>query len=233
MPQELPQYVTIIFLLTVLATVGFLLYAFWTGHRRRPLTYVSAVILGAWMYLQMYLAESGFYLTNDGKPRFLLAVAPALLLIVSLFIFRRTREFLAAISLPALTLLSVVRIPVEFVIDQWYHAGLAPQLMTFEGRNFDILSGLTAPVIFLLAFRGGKINRPLLIGWNVVCLLLLTNIVVNAITAIPGPAQLQAFDRPNVAVLFYPFIWLPSLIVPAVLFTHLVSLWQLFFKKLS
>ncbi len=231
--EPLPAYVTIVFLLTVLATVGFLLYALWTGHRRRPLTYVSAAVLGVWMYLQMYLAEAGFYSTFDGKPRFLLAVAPALLLIVSLFIFKKTRGFLSAISLPALTLLSVVRIPVEFVIDQWYHAGLVPQLMTFEGRNFDIVSGITAPIIFFLAFRGGKMNRPLLIGWNVVCLLLLVNIVVNAITSIPGPAQLQAFDRPNVAVLFYPFIWLPSLIVPAVLFTHLVSLWRLFGARAS
>lgn len=226
--EPLPSYVTVIFLLTVLATVGFLLYAFWTAHRKRPIIYVMAVTLGFWMYFQMYLAEKGFYSTFDGKPRFLLAVVPALLFIAALFIVRGTREtILARISLPVLTLLSVVRIPVEFCIDQWYHAGLAPQLMTFEGRNFDIISGITAPIVFFLAFRGGKINRPLLIGWNIVCLLLLINIVANAVVSIPSPIQLQAFDRPNIAVLFYPFIWLPSLIVPAVLFTHLASLWRL------
>jgi hypothetical protein len=229
--EPLPSYVTVIFLLTVLATVGFLLYALWTGHRKRPLIYVSAAALGIWMYFQMYLAEIGFYSTFDGKPRFLLAVAPALLLIILLFLFRKTKEFLAAISLPALTILSVVRIPVEFCIDQWYHAGLVPQLMTFEGRNFDIISGITAPIVFFLAFRGGKINKPLLIGWNIVCLLLLINIVANAIVSIPSPIQLQAFDRPNIAVLFYPFIWLPSVIVPAVLFTHLASLWRLLLNR--
>jgi len=224
-------YITVIFIFTVLATAGFLLYALWTSHRKRTLIYLSAALLGAWIFFQGYLAETGFYTVFDGKPRFLLAVGPPLLLIVFSFVFRGSREFLGRISLPVLTLLSVVRIPVEFVIDWWYHAGLVPQLMTFEGRNFDIISGLTAPIIFFLAFRNGKINKPLLLGWNIVCLLLLINIVVNAVLSIPSPIQQQAFDQPNVAVLYYPFIWLPSVIVPAVLFSHVVSLWRLLSNK--
>src|SRR5215510_13236181 len=120
MTEGLPAYVSIVFLLTTLATVGFLLYALWTGHRRRSLIYISAAVLAIWMYFQVYLADIGFYSTFDGKPRFLLAVGPPLLLIISLFAFRRTREFLAALSLPALTILSVVRIPVELCIDAWY-----------------------------------------------------------------------------------------------------------------
>jgi hypothetical protein len=99
--------------------------------------------------------------------------------------------------------------------------------MTFEGRNFDILSGLTAPIIFWVAFRNGKINRPLLIGWNILCLLLLLNIVTNAFLAFPGPFQQFAFDQPNRGVQFFPFIWLPSIVVPIVLFCHLASLCQL------
>jgi hypothetical protein len=230
--ESLPAaYITVIFTLTVLAAAGFLLYALWTAHRKRTLIYLSAVILGAWMFFQGYLADAAFYTTFDGKPRFALAVLPPLLLIVSLFFFRGSKEFLSRISLPVLTLLSVARVPVELVIDWWYHAGLAPQLMTFEGRNFDIISGLTAPLVFFLAFRGGRVNKTLLLAWNAACLLLLVNIVVNAVLSIPSPMQMQAFDRPNVAVLNYPFIWLPSVIVPAVLFSHLASLWRLLFNK--
>ncbi len=209
-----------------------MLYAFWTAHRKRVLIYATAAGLFPWMFFQAYLAELGFYTTFDGKPRFLLAIVPPLLAIIALFAVRGTREqMLARMSLPVLTLLSVVRIPVELVIDWWYHAGMVPQLMTFEGRNFDIISGITAPLVFFLAFRGGKVNRPLLIAWNVVCLLLLVNIVANAVLSVPSPIQQQAFDQPNVAVLYYPFIWLPSVIVPAVLFSHLVSLWRLLFKR--
>ncbi len=234
MMTQLPAvYITFIFILTVLATVGFFLYALWTAHRKRSYIYLSAFFLGLWMWLEGYLADAGFFANVDGKPRFLFAVVPPLLLMAFVFAYPKTRSTLATISLPVLTLLSVVRIPVEFVIDWWYHAGLVPQLMTFEGRNFDIISGVTAPIVFFLAFRTnkGRTNRILLIVWNVACLLLLINIVTNAILSVPGPAQLQAFDQPARAVLFYPFIWLPSVIVPAVLFSHLVSLYQLLFNK--
>ena len=35
------------------------------------------------------------------------------------------------------------------------------------------------------------------------------------------------------AVLYFPFIWLPSVVVPIVLFSHLASLWKLATGKLS
>jgi hypothetical protein len=100
--------------------------------------------------------------------------------------------------------------------------------MTFEGRNFDILSGITAPIIFWLAFRKGKIKRPLLIIWNIFALILLFNIVTHAILSFPFPFQQMAFDQPNRGVLYFPFIWLPTVVVPVVLFAHLISLWKLF-----
>ncbi len=99
--------------------------------------------------------------------------------------------------------------------------------MTFEGRNFDILSGLTAPVVYWLGFRGGKIKRPLLIIWNILALGLLINIVATAILSFPCPFQQMAFDQPNRGVLYFPFIWLPTVVVPLVLFSHLISLWRL------
>ncbi len=100
-------------------------------------------------------------------------------------------------------------------------------LMTFEGRNFDILSGLTAPIIAWLAFRNGKTNRPLLIVWNIFALLLLINIVADAVLSIPTPFQQLAFEQPNRAVLYFPFVCLPALVVPIVLFSHLASFRQL------
>jgi hypothetical protein len=118
------------------------------------------------------------------------------------------------------------------VILLWLHKeGHVPQLMTFDGRNFDILSGLTAPIIALVGFRHGKVNRPLLIIWNLVALGLLLNIVTNAILSLETPIQQFAFNEPNRALLYFPFIWLPSVIVPIVFVSHIASLWQLAFSR--
>ncbi len=112
-----------------------------------------------------------------------------------------------------------------------YQHGQVPQLMTFEGGNFDILSGLTAPLVAWLAFRGGKINHSLLIVWHLLAFGLLLNIVVTAILSLETPFQQFAFEQPNRGVLYFPFIWLPAIIVPIVFVSHIISLWQLLKQK--
>jgi len=37
-----------------------------------------------------------------------------------------------------------------------------------------------------------------------------------------------AFDQPNIAVLYFPFSWLPTYVVPVVLFCHLAALRKLY-----
>ena len=172
------------------------------------------------------LADSGFYLVKTTAPRFALGPMPTTVILLVVF-YAFAEKDVSDKSLRILTILSVIRVPVEIVLLWLYQAGQVPQLMTFEGRNFDILSGLTAPVVAWLAFRGGKINRPLLIVWNLFALGLLLNILINAVLSLETAFQQFAFDQPNRAVLYFPFIWLPAIIVPIVFVSHILSLWQL------
>jgi hypothetical protein len=183
----------------------------------------------AWLLLTGLLAFRGFYLDTSGiPPKFLLAVAPPLLLIIFSFISSRGRRFMDSLSLRALTLISIVRFPVELVLYWLFLNGAVPELMTFAGRNFDVLAGITAPIIYYTCFQGEVVtHRKLLLGWNVVCLGLLLNIVINAVLSAPFRFQQFGFDQPNKAVLYFPFVWLPSFIVMVVLFSHLVSIRRL------
>jgi hypothetical protein len=72
-----------------------------------------------------------------------------------------------------------------------------------------------------------KIDRNGILIWNFICLGLLINIVVNALFSAPSPIQKFAFEQPNIAILNFPFSWLPTFIVPIVLFGHLTSIRQL------
>ena len=229
MIENLPSYVSITFVLMTFLTVGFLFYAV---RQTVSGTIAGKILLGLiplWLIFQAALASSGFYLAVEAFPPRLpfFAVVPSIVLIILLFIFAR-KDFISRLPLKTLTLLHVIRIPVEIVLLWLFQNGQVPQLMTFEGRNFDILSGLTAPLIAWFAFRNGKTNRPLLIAWNIFALLLLTNIVANAVLSIPTSFQKFAFEQPNRAVLYFPFVWLPAVIVPIVLFSHLASFRQLF-----
>ena len=103
--------------------------------------------------------------------------------------------------------------------------------MTFTGRNFDILAGLTAPLIAYFGIQKNKLSSKVILIWNFLSLALLINIVINAVLSAPFSFQQFAFDQPNIAVLYFPFVYLPGFIVPAVLFGHLVSIRRILVLK--
>ncbi|MBA2334244.1 MAG: hypothetical protein H0V90_04835 [Blastocatellia bacterium] len=227
--ENLPGYVSITFILTTFLTVGFLIYAIRQKIFDTLPSKILTALIAFWLIFQATLALGGFYQRMDVVPPrvFAFGVLPAIVLIALFFILFR-KNFIERLPLKTLTLLHVIRIPVEIVLLWLFQNGLVPEAMTFEGRNFDILSGITAPIVYWAAFRAGRTNRALLTAWNIFTLLLLLNIVTNAVMALPSPMQQIAFDQPNIAVTYFPFVWLPSIVVPIVLFSHIASLWKLY-----
>ena len=108
-----------------------------------------------------------------------------------------------------------------------YLDGLIPVLMTFQGYNFDIVSGITAPLVYYLVFIKKSISNKGLLAWNFIGLALLINILAIAVLSAPTPFQKLAFEQPNLGVMYFPFVWLPAVIVPIVLFSHLMAIKKL------
>ena len=184
-----------------------------------------SIILIAWLALQTVISLTGFYLVNATvPPRFAILVTPVILTIILLFIIPAGKRFVDSFDTEKLTWLHIVRLPVELTLFWLFIYGQVPEIMTFEGRNFDILSGITAPLIVLLGYRKKILSPNMIIAWNVICLALLFNIVIMAVLSVPTPFQQLAFDQPNVGVLYFPFTLLPALVVPAVLFSHLACI---------
>ncbi|MEO6135803.1 MAG: hypothetical protein ABIP35_11665 [Ginsengibacter sp.] len=157
----------------------------------------------------------------------LVGILPTILTVIYLFATQKGRQFMDSLPLKNLTYLNVVRIPVEVVLFWLFLNKAVPEMMTFEGWNFDIIAGITAPVIAYFGFTKTKLNRKTILVWNFICLGLLINIVVIALLSTPSPIQRFAFEQPNIAILNFPFSWLPTCIVPMVLFGHLTSIRQL------
>lgn len=225
--EGLPLYVSPIFIATTFVTVGFLFYAV---KATSPDSLPGRILLFSipfWMIFVGVIALDGFYQVTDAFPPRIFAFAALPAILVSIAIVVAFPSFVEKLPLTTLTLLHVIRVPVEIVLYMLAHAKAIPEIMTFEGTNFDILSGITAPMIYFLAFRGGSVNRTLLIVWNIAALMLLANIVTTAVLAFPSPMQQIALDQPNRAVSFFPFIWLPAIVVPIVFFSHIASLRKL------
>lgn len=221
MLPNLPAYINIVFILTVLLTLWFL----WKASSSSTAIIVAVV----WLVIQGALSYSGFYQkTSSMPPRLALAVVPALILIVIILATKDGKKFTDKLNLKTLHLLHIVRIPVELCLYWLSLQKAVPELMTFAGNNLDIVTGITVPILYITCFKRREVrSKNLLFAWNIIGLVMLGNVVVNGILSAPTAFQQQAFDQPNIAVLYFPFVWLPCFIVMVVLFSHLVMIKRL------
>ncbi|WP_162903331.1 hypothetical protein [Taibaiella koreensis] len=201
----------------LLPTAMFLLYL-GTGRDKRLL-----VVCLAWTVATGILAGYRFFEnTKAMPPRMLLAIVPPLVYIT--WYVRRTP---ASRLQPAYLLaIHTLRLPVELILYQLYLQAKVPVLMTYRGWNFDILTGISAILLLLTGItrRSSAGAAALFRIWNIIGLVLLAIIVGIAVLSAPLPLQRLAFDQPNVALLFFPYTWLPAVVVPVVLLSHLLCL---------
>ncbi len=216
--QNLPFYVYLIFGATVLTAI-------WLFFKASHYSKSFLVVLLSWIALQSALAIGGFY--NDPKTmtaRFPLLFLPALLFLIYRFSTKKGRAFIDGLDLPTLTLISTVRLFVELVLSWLLIHKTIPEAMTFNGRNFDIFSGITAPIVYYFGFAKKTLSNKVILAWNFLCLALLINVVLNAVLSLPDLYQRFGFERPNMALGFFPFILLPAFLVPSVLFSMVASI---------
>lgn len=166
--------------------------------------------------------------------KFPLNLAPVLfipLIVILIATFSKTaKEILVHTEPKAIIKLQSFRIFVELVIWLLFIEQMLPVQMTFEGRNLDILSGITAVIVAWLV-ANQKINKTVLIIWNIACLGLLINIVTVAILSMPVPFQYFFNEPVNTAVAKFPYAFLPAFLVPLAYMLHFFSLRQLSISK--
>jgi len=234
MLENLPSYIAWFFALTTAATLLLFIQAIKKAGYSRKTIVILFLVLIIWLLVQGTVSMAGNYKSDieSFPPKILLfGIVPAMFTIFLLFVLPAGRRFIDRLPLRNLTYIHVIRIPVEFVLFWLYLHHAVPELMTFEGRNWDIAAGISAPFVTYFYFVKNALNKTVLLIWNILCLCLLLNIVIHALLSTPSPIQLFAFDQPNWAILNFPFSWLPVFVVPVVLFSHLVAIRKLLLQK--
>lgn len=223
--NNLPLYVSLTFGTTVIAAVWLFLRA---AHYSRSVL----ILISAWVVIQSLLSSTGFYhAENSASARFPILFLPPLIFIIGLFLTKQGRLFIDSLDLGALTIFHVVRIPVELVLFWLVVYKLIPEAMSFEGRNFDIISGLSAPLVYYFGFVKKNLNKSILLAWNFLCLALLINVVSNALLSLPVRFQHFGFEQPNIGLGYFPFVLLPACLVPLALFSNAAAIRQLLSHK--
>lgn len=176
-----------------------------------------AILFLAALGVTAALALAGITQRFDAVPPPALPVAGGLLLGTVALGLSRLGHRLSLLPLGLLVGFQAFRIGVELLIHQAVVEGIAPPQLSWSGRNLDIITGILAIPVGLLATR---LPRAALWLFDLIGLGLLINVLAVAILSMPTP--FQQFTPDNTWVGFFPFIWLPAGLVTFALLGHVV-----------
>ena len=214
--------------LLVLAQVALLFGAlsWWLSPGRHPGRVMLAITV--WVALLGFLSVQGFFDNFKSVPP---RILPAVLVpLVAGLLFLRSagaRELLQRTPAQWSIYLQSFRIVMEIILWLLYLQHRAPAIMTFEGRNADILVGLTAIPVGYLCFVRKAWPPRVAVWWNVAGILILLNVVVHAQLSTPSPFRVFVTDPPVTFIAYWPYILLPGFLVPLAWLGHAASLMKL------
>lgn len=186
---------------------------------------LSLGILAAWLVYGGVLGYAG--IVGDASLR---PPGPAFLLVpvflfVALFLARSSAGEQLALSIPLWIILAAqaFRVGVELFLHQLWLAGMAPRMITYAGGNWDIVIGLSAPIIAYL-YAQQRMGDRLVLAWNILGLATLANVALRALLTAPGVLNFVKAEIPNTAIGTFPFTYIPGLLAPLALVLHVMAI---------
>jgi hypothetical protein len=182
------------------------------GRRLMPVTIALVVWLGG----LSVLVRSGF-IAEAPMPRLPLLLGTVMFVSIGAGFSPLGRWLAASASLAALVGFQAFRLPLELILHAWADNGTIPETMTWTGRNWDIVTGVTSLVAAFFAPRSPAS------AWlaNLIGIALLGNVVRVAILSSPLPFAWPV--HPPLLLAFHaPYALIVPVCVGGAAFGHVV-----------
>lgn len=207
--------IAIVVLVAILAS-----FIFGRGSRRRTIFWAMgfSVVMAA----SSFVARAGVLAsTQSFPPPMGVMIMMVLVGSVSLGMSRVGGSIAQHASLRALVLLQLFRFPLELLMHHAAAKQIMPVQLSFSGFNFDIVTGISAAVL-VGASAWRRLPAWTFWIWNVWGIVCLAGIAMIAITTSP---MVHAFGTEphnvNSWVLFFPYVWLPTILVSTAIVSHI------------
>ena len=200
----------------------------WDQRRQQNIFYGATAVIAGWVLLVTVLSVNHFFSNvRQLPPRPVVAMLLPLPVALLIAYSKKGSRLIQSVPPQWLVFIQSFRIAVELLLWLAFLAGRLPVQMNFEGRNFDVLTGLAAlPAGYWLLKRKTG-SRKIIIVFNVMGILLLLNVLIIAALSMPTPFR-YFMNEPSTALLgLFPFILLPAVLVPMAYTMHIFSLRQL------
>jgi len=186
-------------------------------------SWAAIALLVVWLAYALLLGITGLVGQYDRlPPGIAFLVLPLVTALLTLTLTRPGAIVARRVPVRLLLGFQVFRVGVELSLHHLWSLGLAPKLMTLGGGNIEILVAITAPAAAWLASRG-PLGRRIAWAWNLIGLLSLANIVIRAVLSAPGPLNILQAEVPDVAILTYPFTFIPGFMAPLAMTLHILA----------
>lgn len=196
----------------------------WDETRKKGIRTILLAVFIGWPTILLAVSATGFFSDfSFFPPRMMIVLVIPLVTIVWFTLSATAREILLHVPAADLLRLQVFRVFVELLLWGAFVLNLLPVQMTFEGRNFDVLSGIGG-LLAALFLANSRIGQYV---YNYFGLGLLLNIVAIAFLSMPTPFRVFMNEPANLLVTQAPFILLPGMLVPLAYGLHFLSLRQL------
>jgi len=216
MSLELLSTLFLLFAGAMAAAVVGVFSRFLSGRAR--LVAISAFL--AWL---LYAGALGYERVIGSRsppgPVFLLA---PVFIFMAVFLVRSkgVRAFAFRVPVALLIGLQVFRVFVEITLYGLHQMRLVPRMLTFEGANFDILVGLSAPLVAWL-YASHRLSDAAVRAWCWAGIVLLANIILRNLLTFSGALKTE---MPNTGIGLFPFTFIPGFLAPLALFLHVLLL---------
>lgn len=181
---------------------------------------LASLVFVLWLCVSGIVASEGMIRDfSSTPPQFAFVIGPTFAMMFVLMFLPRFKSRSRNIPIEKLIGYQWYRFPLEVMLFLLASSHIAPIEMTFEGWNFDIVLGLTAPVVAWMVVNK-KISTSLANMWNVLGIGTVTAVALTGIFSAPTQFQ-QIFTNPsNTFIVSFPFVWLATAAVPMALLGH-------------
>jgi hypothetical protein len=210
-----------VFLLVCGVVVTAFLRGVWIGAQsqgRNPfrLTLLVGLILVLWLATTARLVGSGWLEAVPGRLIMLGEVVFGVSVLLGLSPLGKWMAI--ACPIPWLVAFQGFRLPLELVLHSWVHQGVIPKTMTWNGSNWDILSGIAAVGLAPLS------RRSKVAGWagNIIGGVLLVNVGRVAVLSAPVPFGWQDVTPKLLLPYHLPYALIVPICVGGALAGHVI-----------
>jgi len=215
-------------LLDLFLLTSFVFFAHKATDKKKS-AFIVAILLLLWHLFIFLISQTDLLMNYSLPPRLVVFfILPSFVFTGVLFYIHRKNKWIYRIPEHWIIFLQSFRIFVEVLLYYTAFEGILNPEVTIQGYNYDMIFGITAPIVGYSVVKNKKVGKEIAFYWNFIGLLVLTSIIGLFFISLYNP-EVFGSKEPLISLtaMEFPYVLVASFMMPSAVFLHIWSLMQL------